>query len=69
MRSLRLSGASSSSVSGSPRSRVPAFASSKVASAGTFCGDVAGVSVSAPALPTGDSLHSITGPQPSSRLT
>jgi hypothetical protein len=61
MRSLRLSGAFVGAVSlvllgvGSP-----AFASSKVASAGTFCGDVAGVSVSAPALPTSDSLHSIT---------
>jgi hypothetical protein len=61
MRSLRLSGAFVGAVSlallgvGSP-----AFASTKVASAGTFCGDVAGVSISAPALPTSDSLHSIT---------
>jgi hypothetical protein len=31
-----------------------------VASAGTFCGDVADVSVSAPALPSSDSLHNIT---------
>jgi hypothetical protein len=61
MRSLRLSGAFVGAVSlvllgvGSP-----AFASSKVASAGTFCGDVAGVSISAPDLPTSNSLDNIT---------
>jgi hypothetical protein len=38
----------------------PAFASSKATSSSTFCGDLAGVSVSAPALPTSDSLHDIT---------
>jgi hypothetical protein len=61
MISLRLSGAFVGAVSlavlgvGSPT-----FASTKVASAGAFCGDVAGVSVSAPTLPTSDSLKSIT---------
>jgi hypothetical protein len=38
----------------------PGFASSKAANAGSFCGDLAGVAVSAPQLPTTDSLHNIT---------
>jgi hypothetical protein len=37
----------------------PASANSK-ASAGSFCVDLAGISVSAPALPSGDSLKDIT---------
>jgi hypothetical protein len=37
-----------------------ALAASKVASSGTFCADLMGVSVLAPMLPANDSLHDIT---------